>query len=167
MGEGSLGGLAPKPSGVETGGSGGSMNRWARAPSSSGPDWGHKNYKHVWNDTLAQYTARFSIAGEVIWEHKKQQNSWRLRDPTGGAYIAPMQARFQHFGLPASALWAEATEGPQVTVELGPTRAWLRHCPNPWSWIIFFKTESEHNTYYILWYIIISKFTTSSIRQVC
>jgi len=42
VGEGSLGGLAPKPSGVETGGSGGSMNRWARAPSSSGPDWGHK-----------------------------------------------------------------------------------------------------------------------------
>jgi len=28
-------------------------------------------------------------AGEVIREHKKHQNSWRLEDPTGGAYIAP------------------------------------------------------------------------------
>jgi len=34
--------------------------------------------------------------------------------------------RCQHFGLPASALGAEATEGPQVTVELGPTRVLLR-----------------------------------------
>jgi len=36
-------------------------------------------------------------------------------------------ARSQQFGLPASALGAEATDGPQVTVEPGPLRALLRH----------------------------------------
>jgi len=34
----------------------------------------------------------------------------------------------QHFGLPALALRAEATEGSAVTVEPGPLRALLRRC---------------------------------------
>ena len=54
-------------------------------------------------------------------------------DPTGGVCIAPQAQehalpkappRSQHFGLPASALGAETTEGPQVTVEPAP----ISHC---------------------------------------
>ena len=58
-------------------------------------------------------------------------------DPTGGAYTAPRPGsrpspkphpRSQLFGFSASALRVKATEGPQVTVEPGPTRALLCHC---------------------------------------
>ena len=103
-------------SGVETGVSGGSMNRGIRAPESpkrgdakirqenNRPTYWKKltikcinvgNFwqfavkvcdKTEWNDTLAQCTHDFS---EVIWEHK-HQNSWRLGLCIGGgAYIAP------------------------------------------------------------------------------
>jgi len=46
--------------------------------------------------------------------------------PRPGSRPSPkLHPRSQHFGLPASALGAEATEGPQVTVEPGPPRALL------------------------------------------
>ena len=43
-------------------------------PSSWAPEWGHTCTVH---------------AGDVIREHKKHRNPWRLGDPTWGAYIAP------------------------------------------------------------------------------
>ena len=57
---------------------------------SRGPKWGHENFtKKCVKWQSCRVHARFSIAGEVIWEHKKHQNPWRLGDPTGGAYTAP------------------------------------------------------------------------------
>jgi len=48
--------------------------------------------------------------------------------PRPGSRFSPKpHSRSQHSGLPASALGAEAAEGPQVTVEPGPLRALLHH----------------------------------------
>jgi len=68
---------------------------------------------------------------------KKHRNPWRLEDspwelsplprPDSRPSAKALHPRSEHFGLPASALEAEATEGPQVTVETGPLRALPRH----------------------------------------
>jgi len=91
---------------------------WARAP--GGPEWGHKKCMK-WH-TYTVHTG-FSIVGEIIWEHKKYQNPWRLVEltplPRPGSRSSPKpHPRSQHFGLPASALGAEATEGP-------PSHCWI------------------------------------------
>jgi len=63
---------------------------------------------------------------------QKASKPLAAEDPTGGAYTAPQaqeqalpkpHSSSQHFGLPASALGANATEGPQVTVEPEPLGA--------------------------------------------
>jgi len=50
-----------------------------------------------------------------------------LPRPKEQARLSRASPRSQQFGLPASALGAEATDGPQVTAEPGPLRALLRH----------------------------------------
>jgi len=65
----------------------------------------------------------------------------------GSRPSSKLHPRSQHFGLPASALGAEATEGPKVTAEPGPTRALLRHCSiralaTPWSYFLQLSLSS-------------------------
>jgi len=50
----------------------------------------------------------------------------RSPGPVAGPPPKP-HPRSRHFGLPASALGCEATEGLQITVEPGPLRSLLRH----------------------------------------
>ena len=136
---------------VETGGSGGSMNRCPRAPG------GHELQLllHEWQKGVKWYTCtvhtRFSIAGEVISEHKKYQNVWRLglcprphwgslqrspgaltgREGAGSLLLPKTPLRSQPFELwPIGPLnW-----GPQLTVDPGPpepcyaTAALSMHC---------------------------------------
>jgi len=55
--------------------------------------------------------------------------------------------RSQQFGLPASALGAEATDGPQVTVEPGPLRALLRHWKLAQCWFPGLAIPNAKNKY--------------------
>jgi len=113
---------------VETSGSGVSMNRGPRAP--GGPSRPTKmcemTHLHstdgVFNSRrghLRIYTKSIKTLGgwgTPLWELTP------LTRPSPKPHHSS-----QHFGLPASALGTEAAEGPQVTVEPGPLRAFLRH----------------------------------------
>ena len=119
-------------SGVETGRPGGSTNRGPAAP--GGPECGHgKFYKKMCEMTHLHSTLRVFNSRRGHLRSQKATNPWRLRDPLGELTSLPRPGsrpspkphlRSQHFGLPASAgPRAETTEGPQVTVELGPLQS--------------------------------------------
>ena len=117
-----------RSSGVETGSSGGSMNRGPQA--AGGPKWGQKNFTKMCEMTHLQSTRMVfnSRRGHlrINTESIKTLGGWGLhlgslhRSPGPVAALSKAPPRSQHFGLPASALGAKATEGTQVTVEPGP-----------------------------------------------
>jgi len=69
-----------------------------------------------------QKASKLLAAGGPHWASLHRSPGPRASPPQ-----SPIHDRSQHFGLPALALGAEATEGLQVTVEPGPLRALLRH----------------------------------------
>jgi len=100
-------------SGVETGGSGGTMNRGPKLL--GGPSPWPKNFTAEKVIYLAENTKNIKTLG-VGGLH-------RFPDPVAGPRAPKPHLRSQHFGLPV-----EGIEGPQVTVEPEPLRALLRHC---------------------------------------
>ena len=77
--------------------------------------WGWADRDAVWGGRLVGAPRHIVLEGG------------EYRDPPWLRALPDAPACSQHFGLPASALVAEATEGRQVTVEPGPLWALLCH----------------------------------------
>jgi len=101
---------------------------WIWAPSSWGPRVGPQKMHEM---THTVHTG-FSIVGEIIWEHKKYQNPWRLVEltplPRPGSRSSP-KPHPRTSGFQLQPLGPKQLKAPQVTVESGSRRALLRRWP--------------------------------------